>query len=79
MKDNKFTPLTDEMYDLFLACLKSGFTDEQAFELTKSYCSVAFVNQALVIKEQENARYSRYVSKREALNRYKNKTESTTE
>ena len=36
MKDNKFTALTDYSYELFLACIKSGFTDEQAFELTKT-------------------------------------------
>ena len=36
MKDNKFTALTDYLHELFLACLKSGFTDEQAFELTKT-------------------------------------------
>lgn len=79
MKDNKFTPLTDEMYDLFLACLKSGFTDEQAFELTKSYCSVAFVNQALVIKEKENERYQKFLSRKEILKRYNNETKTATE
>lgn len=36
MKDNKFTSLTDDLHELFLACIKSGFTDEQAFELTKT-------------------------------------------
>lgn len=36
MKDNRFTTLTDDLYELFLACIKSGFTDEQAFELTKT-------------------------------------------
>ena len=36
MKDNKFTALTDDLYELFLACIKSGFTDEQAFELIKA-------------------------------------------
>ena len=36
MKDNRFTSLTDDLYELFLACIKSGFTDEQPFELTKT-------------------------------------------
>ena len=36
MKDNRFTSLTDYLYELFLACLESGFTDEQAFELIKA-------------------------------------------
>lgn len=36
MEDNRFTAMTDDLYELFRACLKSGFTDEQAFELTKT-------------------------------------------
>ena len=36
MKDNRFTSMTDDLHELFLACIKSGFTDEQAFELTKT-------------------------------------------
>lgn len=36
MEYNRFTALTDDLYELFLACLKSGFTDEQAFELIKT-------------------------------------------
>lgn len=47
MKDNRFTTLTDDLYELFLVCLKSGFTDEQEFELTKFCCSVAVINQLL--------------------------------
>ena len=66
MKENQFAPLTDEMFDLFISCIKSGFTEPQAFELTKAYCSVAFVNQALNINR---------VSKRELADRLRKRNE----
>ena len=57
MIGNKFAGLTDEMFELFISCIKSGFTEQQAFELTKSYCSVAFVGQAIELKNKEIERY----------------------
>lgn len=57
MSENRFTGLTDEMFELFISCIKSGFTEPQAFDLTKAYCSVAFVNQAINLKNEEIDRY----------------------
>ena len=57
MEDNMFNTLAAEMRLLFEALRYSGFTEQQAFELTKTYCSVAFVNQA--IKENEYSRRSK--------------------
>lgn len=47
MQENMFNQLAVEMRLLFEALHDSGFTEQQAFELTKTYCSIAFVNQAL--------------------------------
>ena len=58
-KENAYLPLTDDMYRLFDACQKSGFNEQQAFELTKTYCSVAFVNQALSIVNGERKSMSK--------------------
>lgn len=46
MQENIFNPMAVEMRLLFEALHDSGFTEQQAFELTKTYCSVAFANQA---------------------------------
>lgn len=54
MQENIFNPMAVEMRLLFEALHDSGFTEQQAFELTKTYCSIAFVNQAL-----SDSRYSR--------------------
>lgn len=47
MQENMFNQLAVEMRLLFEALHDSGFTEQQAFELTKTYCSVAFANQAM--------------------------------
>lgn len=47
MQENIFNPMAVEMRLLFEALHDCGFTESQAFELTKTYCSIAFVNQAL--------------------------------
>ena len=54
MQENMFNPLAAEMRLLFEALHDSGFTEQEAFELTKTYCSIAFANQAL-----SDSRYSR--------------------
>lgn len=51
MKENIFKRLTDEMYMLYTSCTDSGFNHDQAFELTKTYCTVAFARQSLEQKE----------------------------
>lgn len=59
-----FAPLTDEMYYLYRSCINSGFDYKQAFELTKTYCTVAFANQSIRAQESKTERY------RKALARY---------
>lgn len=54
MQENIFNPMAVEMRLLYEALHDSGFTEQQAFELTKTYCSIAFVNQAL-----SDSRYGR--------------------
>lgn len=66
MDDNKFKCLTDEIYELYRSFVDSGFSLDKAFELTKTYCSIAFVNQSIMLTQQECSRKSR----REILNRY---------
>lgn len=63
---NQFKSLTDEMYKLYESCRESGFDSSQAFELTKTYCSVAFVNNAI----EANSRYRNRESHHEILRRY---------
>lgn len=47
MQENMFNPLAIEMRLLYEALHDSGFNEEWAFELTKTYCSVAFVNHVV--------------------------------
>ena len=60
MRINQFTTLTDEMHELFESCKTSGFTEEQAFELTKTYCSVAFANQSIRMSQDHYDRMRTY-------------------
>lgn len=53
--ENCFKPLAGNIYELFEACRDAGFDNMQAFELTKTYCSVAFVNLALARNEENCA------------------------
>lgn len=53
---NEFTPLAKSMHDLYLALWDSGFNTNQSFELTKEYCSVAFMNEFLRLKYEKNTR-----------------------
>lgn len=66
MENNRFKALTDEMRELYWSCRDSGFTETQAFELTKTYCSIAFVNHAISNKEKA----CNYKIKREVLRHY---------
>lgn len=65
--ESKFKYLADEMYDLYLALIDSGFDDHRAFELTKTYCTVAFANNAL----SKNAKDRQREASWEALRRYR--------
>jgi hypothetical protein len=74
MQENMFNPMAVEMRLLFEALHDSGFTEQQAFELTKTYCSVVFVNHAL--RESQYGRRSKQeITKqmREQLAKYKDK------
>lgn len=59
---NEFTPLAESMNRLYTALLESGFDRDQAFELTKSYCSVAFMNEALRLKYEPPRRTKREIT-----------------
>ena len=61
-----FKSLTDSMYQLYMSLRDSGFTDSQAFEMAKQYCSVAFADQA--IKNYYHYNHPR-TNKAEALKR----------
>lgn len=43
----RYKTITDEFYLLYGAFMDSGFTEEQAFELTKTYCHNNVVNSML--------------------------------
>lgn len=64
MEHNEFKQLTDSMFTLYMSLKESGFDDHQAFELTKTYCSVAFVDNAI---RMERERYKK--SRRELIDR----------
>ena len=60
VKENPFTPLTNELYQLFSSCQESGFDQHQAFELTKTYCSVAFANHSVRVMLDYHDRMGKY-------------------
>lgn len=45
MEDSVFKALTDQAFELYLSFISSGFTREQAFELTKSQFSFVVLNR----------------------------------
>ena len=57
---NPFAPMAEQMFQLYTALLHAGFTDERAFELSKTYCSVAFMNQYLRSPEWSHDKYTSY-------------------
>lgn len=69
--ENRFKPLAGDMYELFEACRDAGFDSMQAFELTKTYCSVAFVNQALDTKAKEERRRESYETIKKRMAQFK--------
>lgn len=72
MADNIFKHLTDEMYALYQSCKESGFGPGQAFELTKTYCSVAFVNQSIRLADKSRNDRSAILRRyRENINKMK--------
>lgn len=63
-RENIFDPLATEMHTLFESCKKTCFIDEQAFELTKTYCSVAFINQSINLRLKEEDRIRKIMSRK---------------
>lgn len=61
----EYKKVTDEFYSFYTAFRASGFTDEQAFELVKAYCTSHAVQNIL---ENERRKEER-VNYREILNR----------
>lgn len=70
---NPFTQMANQMYQLYTALLESGFTDERAFEMAKTYCSVAFMNQYLRSPEWKHDKYASYEKLRKLTNERKAK------
>ena len=61
----EYKKVTDEFYSFYTAFRVSGFTDEQAFELVKAYCTSHAVQSIL-----ENERHKKErVKYREVLRR----------
>lgn len=78
MQENMFNQLAVEMRLLFEALHDSGFTEQQAFELTKTYCSVAFANQAMqTTYERRKSKSELNELMRKQLARYKDKEAKT--
>lgn len=65
MADSVYKNFTDQMYELFRSFVSSGFTKEQALELTKSQHSFGFV-----ISVVENDRYEKMRAARKNSKRY---------
>ena len=74
MEENRFKLLSDELYELYTALKESGFNPDQAFEMAKTYCSVAFVSQAFQTRDNY---YNRQHSRREIIDRMKKNVEET--
>lgn len=63
MADSVYKNFTDQMYEIFQSFMSSGFTEEQALELTKSQYSFGFVIQTV-----ENDRYEKLREARKKKN-----------
>ena len=71
----RYERITDEYYALFESFKRSGFNNEQAFELVKAHCNSVNTQNIL---EANKAEYGR--SKRSAIyRRYENKPYTTSE
>ena len=56
MADSVYKNFTDKMHELFQSFISSGFTEEQALELTKSQDSFGFVIQVAEHERYEKQR-----------------------
>lgn len=64
MADSVYKNFTDQMHELFQSFISSGFTEEQALELTKSQHSFGFVIQTVENERYEKLRAARRNSRR---------------
>lgn len=64
MADSIYKNFTDQIHELFQSFVSSGFTEEQALELTKSQHSFGFVIQVVENDRYEKMRAARKNSKR---------------
>ena len=64
MADSVYKNFTDQLHELFRSFISSGFTEEQALELTTSQYSFGFVIQVV-----ENERYEKRRADRKNLMR----------
>lgn len=66
--------ITDEYYALFESFKKSGFNDEQAFELVSAYCTSANIANMMtaIVHEKSSRNY-------EVLSKYARKSNKTSE
>lgn len=64
MPDSIYKTFTDQMHELFQSFISSGFTEEQALELTKSQHSFGFVISVVDNNRYEKMREARKNSKR---------------
>ena len=62
MADSVYKTFTDQMHELFQSFISSGFTEEQALELTKSKHSFGFVIQVVEDIRYEKMRAARIKS-----------------
>lgn len=67
-RENHYKLVTDEYFKLFEAFKASGFTEEQAFELTKAYCTSDSMARML-----ENYKFYTRSPKSGAISEYMNK------
>ena len=76
MKDakNQYRPITDEYYKLYTSFVESGFAEEQAFELVRTYCHnqvvdniVRELNRKSISKSELRRKFESYKEKREEM------------
>jgi hypothetical protein len=58
-----FKLLAEQMYELYEELKNAGFDSIQAFELTKTYCTVAFANQSMTQRVDKDEVMRKYWSK----------------
>ena len=54
---NIYKEITDEYFKLYQSFIESGFSEEQAFELTKEYCRSTVANNMVNYGKRYETRY----------------------